>query len=730
MVVNTPVHSTSWYQRDRLNLDRLFVGRGIDVGAVDSPLLGCLKWYPGIDHVARLPEIVESGPEAATCVDFLHAAHQLEGKEDPLAVLEAWLEAVKPGGVVIFTVIDRERLARGEIGQVARPSDPGVGAMTGLLEVLRRVAGIADVVQLKVDSEITAHVPDHVDLPTEQDEVVPVIVVILRRCHEGVKPKNYSARHALIERALRLYKAGEFDSVLDLLEQHADLAYRSPDILNAAAAAAFSRKARDHAIQLYRRAVRLMPEHYDAWNNLGIALFETGRLVESEAAHRRATSLRPEIGSFKSDLIKVLLRSHQVEEAERFCTEALERDPASLSLIADLGAIYARQGKTQDARERFLEVLGRRPDSADVALQVGTRLFQAGYCDEAERIYRDLVERAPTNEMARFHLSLLLLLTRRYEEGWALYEARAAVRTQSPPEFQYPAWKGEELRGRRILVAYEQGFGDEVMVARFCPILKKAGAARVGLLCRKPMLPLMCTLEGVDILTPEDGDILHLRDDEFDFWTLPFEMPRYLNVRAEAVPGDIPYLHSLPERRALWRQRMPKAGFTVGIVWKGSTLHVMDEQRSLSSIRQLAPLWNVPNVSFVSLQKGQAEDEARSPPVGQPLMDLGALIKDFGDTAAIIDQLDLVISVDTSIVHVAGALGKPCWVLLPCYATDWRWMLERTDSPWYPSLRLFRQGHSGSWDSTIASVSDSLMQLAKHKPSAVTELAPVITDAA
>jgi hypothetical protein len=194
-----------------------------------------------------------------------------------------------------------------------------------------------------------------------------------------------------------------------------------------------------------------------------------------------------------------------------------------------------------------------------------------------------------------------------------------------------------------------------------------------------------------------------------DYWTFPLSLPLHFNTTVETIPAALPYLSAPPERLSRWQKCLSMDGLKVGLVWKGSAAHINDANRSLPGLSTLAPLWSVPGVTFVSLQKGQGEDEAATPPTGQPVLHLGSDISDFADTAAIVSQLDLVICIDTAIAHLAGALNKPCWVLLPALGTDWRWLQERSDSPWYPdAMRLFRQTKSGDWTSTIDDVAREL----------------------
>ena len=278
----------------------------------------------------------------------------------------------------------------------------------------------------------------------------------------------------------------------------------------------------------------------------------------------------------------------------------------------------------------------------------------------------------------------------------------------------------------------------EITFWRYLSLLKEQGAAQITLLCKAPLTTLMETLEGVDtVIALGEADTVVTAH---DYWIYPLSIPLHCQTTLTTIPARLPYLQALPDRVTRWSARLPHQGFRVGLVWKGNRLHTNgclphqgfrvglvwkgnrlhtnDNKRSLSGLVTLAPLWSVPGVRFVSLQKGQGEDEARNPPAEQPLIDLGAEIDDFADTAAIVEQLDLVICVDTAVAHLAGALAKPCWVLLPAEKGDWRWLKDRNDSPWYPGvMRLFRQTRDEDWTSVVLDIKSALRdEIAKGRP--------------
>jgi hypothetical protein len=225
--------------------------------------------------------------------------------------------------------------------------------------------------------------------------------------------------------------------------------------------------------------------------------------------------------------------------------------------------------------------------------------------------------------------------------------------------------------------------------------------------CHPALVRLFATLPGVDEVYAL-GD--PLPSGRWDFWTRAMRLPGLFGTELACIPAAIPYLSARPELVRQWRERLPQHGLRIGLAWKGNASFENDADRSLPSLMTLAPLAAV-SAHFVSLQKGAGEEEALQPPAGMSLHAIGPLLGDFADTAAVIANLDLVISVDTAVAHLAGALGKPCWLLLPDYRCDWRWMTERDDSPWYPSMRLFRQPPGGGWAPVIAEVGVALAQL-------------------
>ncbi|HTZ00289.1 MAG TPA: glycosyltransferase family 9 protein, partial [Rhodocyclaceae bacterium] len=333
---------------------------------------------------------------------------------------------------------------------------------------------------------------------------------------------------------------------------------------------------------------------------------------------------------------------------------------------------------------------------------------------EARACWQRALAIRPGHVESRINLAFLLLMEGRYAEGWRYHEARCEPRvvdermTSEVPDLPFPRWQGEPLAGKSLLIWPEQGLGDCIQFVRYAALLKGRGIGQLTLLCDPALAPLVATAAGVDSVITSRADVR-----SHDHWCFPMSLPLHFGTTIESIPAELPYLHAPPERLERWRGRLPAAGYRVGLVWRGNPGHRNDANRSLPSLATLAPLWSVPGVSFVSLQKGRGEDEARSSPAGRALLPLGQDIGDLADTAAIVAQLDLVITVDTAVAHVAGALGKPCWIMLPRLLVDWRWLLDRDDSPWYPgAVRLFRQLVEGDWGPVVARVAAALARQA------------------
>lgn len=486
---------------------------------------------------------------------------------------------------------------------------------------------------------------------------------------------------------------------------------------------------RELAIGAYLRGIELRPENPFAYNNLGITLLENGQPREAEIAYRAALELDPGYAVAHNNLGVVLKDGGRREEAEAAYRAALACKPDYPEAHNNLGVVCKETERYQEALTAYRAALHLRPDYPEAHNNLGVVLKELGQDEAAEAAYLRALDLRPVYPDARLNLALLRLTQGRYREAWPEHEARYDQRRPRPaakwPPLTTPFWQGEPLAGKRLLIWPEQGFGDAIHFVRYAALLKRQGVAEVHLVCQTALAPLLATAPGVDRVCEDPRDF-----PDHDFWTFPMCLPYHLGTTLENLPATLPYLFSLPERRARWAEPLGQGepqGLRIGIVWKGNPTHGNDRQRSLPHLRTLAPLFALPGITWVSLQKGAGENEldelspGERPPGG--ILPLGPTMADFADTAAIIDQLDLLITVDTAAAHVAGALGKPCWLLLAYHGLDWRWLREGESSPWYPGvMRLFRapapqvEGEGAletPWAEPLAAVSQALDTLVR-----------------
>ena len=510
---------------------------------------------------------------------------------------------------------------------------------------------------------------------------------------------------------------------------HRDALAWAPDhvvaLANLAVLAAATGRAAE-AETLSRRVLTLDPGNAETHANLGLLLAAARRHEEAEQHYRTALALTPDAAATHTNLGLLLHETRRKPEAEPHLRRALELAPESAEVHSNLGNLLAALDRFDEAEALLRRALALDPDWAPAHNNLGVLLADLRRDEAAEAHFRRALDLRPDYPLARLDLSCLLLAQGRYAEGWRLHEARHDPALPDngipPPNLPLPRWQGEPLRGQRVLVWPEQGLGDQIQFSRYVPALKALGAAQVTVVCQRPLQALFRTLPGADAVIAADivDNAFHIDPAEIarhDAWTFPLSVPALVGTRVETLPEVVlPYLSAPSDRLAAWRARIRPEPTTlaVGLVWRGNPLHHNDAERSLPSLDALVPLGAVPSVRFFSLQAGSAGAPARTPPAGWPVQHLGDALTDFADTAAALAALDLLICVDTSIAHLAGAMAVPCWVLLPRYRTDWRWLQERDDSPWYPGMRLFRQAQRGDWTGVISRVRDALTRLASE----------------
>ncbi|WP_295748545.1 tetratricopeptide repeat protein [Undibacterium sp.] len=452
----------------------------------------------------------------------------------------------------------------------------------------------------------------------------------------------------------------------------------------------------------YPRAVEIL---FDDANRC----LEQGDLVAAEKAYIAALAVAPEMPEALANLAWLAEHAGQLDVAQTYYQQALALDPDSLQVQLNLGVLLTKRKRFGEAELVYLQALALAPESAAAWSNYGMLLACMQREREAEDCYRSALEIDENYAKARFNLAYILLRQGRFEEGWLCLEARDWYAVWAK-NFNFPRWQGQALDGKSVLIGFEAGHGDMIHFCRYAQILKNMGARQIGLICHPALKRLFASLPGVDQLFDFNQE---LPASGWDYWSPPMSLPHYCQTRLETIPAPIPYLAAEAPHIAAWAQRLPSDNLCklrVGLAWQGNPRFENDADRSLASIALLRPLMEVTGVQFISLQKGQGQDQL--PRAGFNVLPYGAELEDFADTAALIANLDLVISVDTAVAHLAGALGKKCWLLLPDYRADWRWLTDRQDTPWYPGMRLFRQSRGGDWPAVIQRVATALQELA------------------
>jgi tetratricopeptide (TPR) repeat protein len=453
----------------------------------------------------------------------------------------------------------------------------------------------------------------------------------------------------------------------------------------------------------FQRMLELKPDSVVALHNLGNVLVKEGKLEEAQGCYERTLELKPDLAESSNSLGSVLQRRGKLDEAEARYRQALALKPGFPEAICNLGNLARRRGAPEEARAHYTDALSLNPDMAEAHSNLGMVLQGEGRLQEARQLYDRAVELDPAVPDARWNRCLLDLLEGKFETGWRDYEVRR-LRRQSAPRFLQgcPVWRGEPLNGARILLYAEQGVGDTLHFLRYVSMVQAVGGT-VILDVPASLVRLAAQIAGVTELVAS-GDPLPPVD-----WHCPLmSLPLAFQTNLDSIPRGVPYLR-VPEECRNYAQGAPPTdrAIRVGLVWSGNPEFAEDKLRSIP-LPTFAPVLRVKGLQFYSLQFGPAASQLKE--VDAPIVDLTASIKDFADTAALVEKLDLVISVDTAAAHLAGALAKPVWTLLP-FAPDWRWMLDREDSPWYPTMRLFRQPQLGDWASVIERVRGDLARM-------------------
>jgi tetratricopeptide (TPR) repeat protein len=463
----------------------------------------------------------------------------------------------------------------------------------------------------------------------------------------------------------------------------------------------------------YREVLALDPQNADALHYLGVIAYQQGRHEQAEELISRALLRNTGNAAAYSNLGNALEAQGKLEEAIDCYQWALKLAPDYVDALVNLGAAYRAQGKPEEAIACYQKVLVLRPDFSSACSNLALTLIGLGRPDEAQATFRHALEFQPDSAELKFGLSVVKLLLGDYESGLALFENR--LNKDALPQAAYgalqarleelgdlPRWHGEPGAGRTLLVWTDQGLGDTLMMMRYFPLLKGRGFSKLIVHVEDALVRIVQSLPGVDeVVSRSRPSPAAGADCQCPLTSLPL----LFKTRVDTIPREVPYLTVPEELKRKWADRLAAVGSPrVGLAWAGRRDNPKDSQRSIR-LEEFSPLLDVPGIKFFSLQKGERAGQIGE--TGFKMIDYMDECSDLLETSALVENLDLVISVDTVTVHLAGALGKPVW-LLNRFETEWRWMLNREDSPWYPSMRIFRQSRPDDWSEVMARMSSAL----------------------
>ena len=514
-----------------------------------------------------------------------------------------------------------------------------------------------------------------------------------------------SKMNSIFQQGFSAHQKGELAQAKAAYEQVLAIQPKHFDALHLLGIVASQTKNFDLAQELIGKAIKLRPNAAGAYSNRGIALRELKRLDEAIASYDQAIAINPDYAEAYGNRGNVLKELKRFDEALASYDHAIAIKPDYAEAFSNRGNILQELKRLDQALESYEKAIAIKPDFVEVFFNRGTALKELHRLDEAIASFDQAIAIKPDHVDAHWNKSLAALLSGDFKIGWKLYEWRWKKDNfiSTKRKFLQPLWLGVgALKDKTILLHAEQGLGDTIQFCKYAKLVADLGA-RVLLEVPRSLKTLLSDLAGVAQVL-EAGQPLP----DFDFHCPLLSLPLAFKTELTAMPSPAAYLFSKAEKRNVWDQRLgPKTKPRIGLVWSGSSTHTNDQHRSLALAEVLQ---NLPfDFDYVSLQQEvRAEDQAALG--SSAVQHFGEHLKDFTDTAALCDLMDVVVSVDTSVAHLAGALGKPTWVLLP-YAPDWRWLLERQDSPWYDEVKLYRQDKDRCWAPVLKSVAHDLMKL-------------------
>ncbi len=498
---------------------------------------------------------------------------------------------------------------------------------------------------------------------------------------------------------------GRFEDAMACFERALAIDPNLPEAHHNIGNALVSLKRHAEAMARYRRAIEMRPDYAEAHYHMGFALQAQGREQQALEWYDRALSLRPGYAEAHNNRGNALRAAGRDAEAIAAYEAGIRARPAYAETHVNLAAMLLALNRAQDAIARARALIAIRPDFPEGHRLLGHALQALNRHKEAIDAYRRASALNPAYFEAHWRESQSHLVLGDFAEGWRKWEYRLLMPSAKRREFPRPQWLGDaDLKGKRLFLYAEpgEGFGDTIQFVRYAPLAARRGAT-VMLEVQAPLAPLFGSLEGIArLVAPGEPP------PEFDYHCPLMSLPFALKTTMATIPAEVPYVAPPREKVDRWMRRIEGRGTgpRIGLAWSGRPRQGEFSNRPIP-LRLLSSILGTPGVRFVALQKDLRDGDAGLLAAHPAVINLGPELADFADTAAVLSLLDLVISVDTSVAHLAGALGKPVWILLQ-FSADWRWLLDRSDSPWYPSARLFRQPAAGDWESVVPRVREAL----------------------
>ena len=569
-----------------------------------------------------------------------------------------------------------------------------------------------------IDQAYNEFIPNFVKL--SQDEQLPFQTNDTNQKNIPTQPVKEKTFEDYFNEGNELLRANNIDGAIACYKKSLELNPVCPQTHFNLGVAQENKENTEEAITAFQRAILYKPAYAKAHMQLAKVL-EKKKLTDQALHHyQKAIEHDEQLADAQLATARILSDKEQFKQASTHFRKALELQPNGRATKFELANCLNTINETEEALDLYFELLAQKPDDTAVTYNIAYTLKKLNRLEEAMPFYKSTLERKPDHSEAHFSLGLAYLVTGNFEKGWKEYEWRWQRKHQlTPRDFKEPQWDGSDLQGKTILLHAEQGLGDTLQFIRYAQLAKqKNGTVIVAV--QKPLVTLLSSCPYVDKVVQLRSEYPH-----FDIQAPLMSLPYILKTRLETVPADIPYIYADPVLVEQWREKLSEdKNFKIGICWQGNSNYSTPFLRAVVAAKSmqlttLTPLFNVPGVSIYNLQKETGIDQLKSLPKNCTLHsfddDFDQSNGRFMDTAAVIKNLDLVVTIDTSISHLAGALGVPVWNLLP-NPPDWRWLLNRSDTPWYPNMRLFRQPKPGDWQSVVATVIEELSAFVSGKP--------------